>query len=159
MADTKEDKKEKLKKQIAKSEETKKKKHIEEATTLIATRSKLERDYDEDKVEVLFYTSPETKRKVLAKRPSNKEMITIMMLSAQASKYEGSAEPDDLMKMVDIYKELSEIAANLSVDKELDREFWDEKISFSALQNFITELIDASQKGHTVSQDEMKNFR
>jgi len=142
-----------------KNDKGKKQKLVEEATTLIATRSKLERDYDEDKIEVVFSTSPETKRKVLAKRPTNKEMIAIMMLSASASKYEGSAEPDSLVKMVEIYEKLASMAADLSVDPELDAEFWDCHVSFSTLQNFITELIDASQRGHSVSQDEMKKFR
>jgi len=148
-----------LKQKIKESEEKKHQENIKEATSLIATRSKLERDYDEDKIEVVFNTSPETKRKVIARRPNNKEMMTIMMLSASASKYEGSADPESLEKMVDTYKELSSMASNLSVDESLDTEFWDEKVSFSALQSFITELIDASQKGSGVSQGEMKKFR
>ncbi len=134
-------------------------KNIEEATVLIATRTKLERDYDEDKIEVIFSTSPETKRKVLAKRPNNKEMVNIMTLSAQASRAEGSMNADNLESMVGIYQRLAKMAANLSCDKKLDEQFWDENVSFTTLQNFITELIEASQKGYSIPQETMKKFR
>jgi hypothetical protein len=157
--DKNKEKVENLKKKIKQSDEYKKKESMKEAQELIATRSKIERDYEEDKILVKFYTSPETLRKVYAKRPNNKEMITIMMLSAQAAKFEGSTDPEGLQKMVEIYERLSTIAANLSVDEDLDEEFWDERVSFSTLQNFITELITESQRGHSVSDEEMKKFR
>ena len=106
------DKKKQLLEKIKKSDEAKINKNIEEASVLLSTRSKLERDYDEDKIEVVFSTSPMSKGKILARRPTNKEMITIMMLSAQAAKYEGSADPESLIKMIEIYKQLSTIAAD-----------------------------------------------
>jgi hypothetical protein len=126
---------------------------------LLTTRKKIEGDYDDDLLKVTFNTSPETRRSVLAKKPTNKEMITIMKLSAQAAKYEGSSDPESLINMVEIYEKLSGIADKLSVDKALDEEFWNEKISFSTLQNFITELIFESQKGTGVTEQELKKFR
>ena len=134
-------------------------KKIEEARKLISTRSKIEGDYDDDLLKVTFDTSPETRRTILAKKPTNKEMITIMKLSAQAAKYEGSADPDSLIKMVEIYEQLSGIADKLSVDKTLDEEFWNEKVSFSTLQGFITNLITESQRGTGVTEEELKKFR
>jgi preprotein translocase subunit Sss1 len=131
----------------------------QDAKEFISTRTKIEGDYDDDLLKVTFNTSPETRRTVLAKKPTNKEMITIMKLSAQAAKYEGSADPDSLIKMVEIYEQLSGIADKLSLDEKLDEEFWNEKVSFSTLQNFITELISESQKGTGVTEKELKKFR
>ena len=152
-----EKKDEKFSKLEKKVEETRLKK-ISEAQKILATRDKLERDYIEDKVYVTFSTSPETKRTILARRPSNKEMIQILTLSAQAAKYEGSADPDALIKMVEIYDQLHKIAAKLSVDKSLNEKFWSENVSFSTLQSFITELITESQKPG-ISPEELKKFR
>jgi hypothetical protein len=61
--------------------------------------------------------------------------------------------------MTDIYSQLNGLAAELSLDKKLDKEFWANDVSFATLQNFITELIKETQKGTGVSPDEMKNFR
>jgi len=125
----------------------------------IATRSRLERDYNEDLIEVVFYSSPETKRKVLAKRPTQKQMITIMKLSAEASMYEAKLDPQSISKMTDIYEKLNQLAAELTIDEKLDEVFWSEKVSFSTLQNFIMELIQATQKGSGLTSDEMDSFR
>jgi hypothetical protein len=126
---------------------------------ILTTRTKIEGDYDDDLLKVTFNTSPETRRSILAKKPTNKEMITIMKLSAQAAKYEGSADPESLVNIIKIYEKLSGIADKLSIDKNLDEEFWNEKVSFSTLQNFITELIIESQKGTGVTEKELKKFR
>jgi hypothetical protein len=134
-------------------------KRLDDTRKLISTRTKIEGDYDDDLLKVTFDTSPETRRTILAKKPTNKEMITIMKLSAQAAKYEGSADPDSLIKMVEIYEQLSGIADKLSIDKQLDEEFWNEKVSFSTLQNFITNLITESQRGTGVTEKELKKFR
>jgi len=150
------------KEEFAKIREKSKKldgKKQDDVRQLISTRTKIEGDYDDDLIKVTFNTSPETRRTILAKKPTNKEMITIMKLSAQAAKYEGSADPDSLVKMVEIYEQLSGIADKLSLDDKLDEEFWNEKVSFSTLQNFITELITESQKGTGVTEDELKKFR
>jgi len=157
-----EDKKSLKEKKISEIKE--KSKNLKEKKTgdvhsLISTRTKIEGDYDDDLIKVTFNTSPETRRTILAKKPTNKEMITIMKLSAQAAKYEGSADPDSLVKMVEIYEQLSGIADKLSLDKALDTIFWNEKVSFSTLQNFITELITESQKGTGVTESELKKFR
>lgn len=138
-----------------KDSETKK---VEEVQKVIATRDKLERDYKEDIIKVSFSTSSETTRSVLAKRPSNKEMIQIMKLSAQASKFDEDNDIQALEQMVEIYDRLSEIAAKLSVDDELDEEFWNECVSNTTLQNFVTNLISESQTAG-ISREELKSFR
>jgi len=124
----------------------------------IATRDKLERDYKEDLLSVDFQSSPETKRMIKAKRPTQTEMMTIMRLSAEAAIYEGKMDPQSLQRMVDIYDKLPKLAAVLATDKNLDEAFWKTKVSFSTLQNFITELIRVTQQG-PMSEEDMKSFR
>jgi len=151
------------------TEEERKKKTIEEIKSkqgkkktdvikVLATRDKLERDYEEDILHVTFYTSPETQRTITAKRPTQKEMMTIMRLSAEASIYEGKMDPQSLQRMVDIYDKLPKLAADMTVDKTLDVEFWTNKVSFSTLQNFITDLIRVTQMG-PMSEEELESFR
>ena len=137
----------------------KKKTDIKEVVLQIATRDKLERDYQEDLIEVVFFSSPETKRKIQAKRPTQSEMMTIMRLSAEASIYEGKVDDKSLTKMVDIYDKLPELAESLSVDKDLDKDFWKNGVSFTTLQNFITELIKETQRGSGIPEDDIDKFR
>ena len=138
-----------------------KKKEVDTASIIkqIATRDKLERDYKEDLLEVSFYSSPETKRMIKAKRPTQSEMMTIMRLSAEAAIYEGKMDTNSLAKMVDIYDKLPKLAGDLSTDKTLNEDFWKTKVSFATLQNFITELIKETQKGTGVQEEDMANFR
>jgi hypothetical protein len=144
-----------LRKKIDKKGKTDTKEYIKQ----IATREKLERDYKEDVLKVAFYSSPETQRMILARRPTQKQMMTIMRLSAEAAVYEGKMDPDSLTKMVDIYDKLNELASELVVDKKLDSEFWSNYVSFSTLQNFISELVRETQKGTGVTSEELENFR
>ena len=153
----KEDRKKQLE-NFKKEVKTKKGQDKETIIRQIATRDKLERDYKEDLLSVDFYSSPETKRMIKAKRPTQTEMMTIMRLSAEAAVYEGRSDPKSLQRMVDIYDKLPKLAAVLSVDKNLDEVFWKNKVSFSTLQNFITELISATQRG-PMSEEDMKSFR
>ncbi|RKY26035.1 MAG: hypothetical protein DRP62_00045 [Planctomycetota bacterium] len=143
---------------LEKLKKTEEKKKIELLRQL-ATREKLERDYEEDTIFVTFYTSPETKRTIKAKKPSPQEMIDILMLSAEAAKYEGRADPDSLAKMAEIYQKLPKLAARLSVDEKLDEEFWSKHVSFTTLQNFIFELIAATQRSTLISEEELESFR
>ena len=145
---------EELKAKIKKEKSNK----IQEAAKMIATREKLERDYEEDLITVSFSSSSETKRSIKAKRPSQEEMMTIMRLSAEAAIYEGKMDPQSLKRMVDIYENLDSLAAKLSVDKTLDEDFWKSKVSFSTLQNFITEVVRTTQTG-ALSSDEIDSFR
>jgi len=144
----------KLREDIDKKKGTDKQKIIMQ----IATRDKLERDYKEDLLSVDFYSSPETKRMIKAKRPTQTEMMTIMRLSAEATIYEGKMDPKSLQRMVDIYDQLPKLAAKLSTDESLDENFWKENVSFSTLQNFITELIRVTQQG-PMTEEEMQSFR
>ena len=144
-----------LKEKISKKKQV----DVQEVLKQIATRDKLERDYEEDILQVTFNSSPETKRTIKAKRPTQKEMLTIMRLSAEAAIYEGKMDSDSLNKMLGIYEKLPELAASLVVDKKLDTKFWTEKVSFASLQNFITELIKETQKGTGISDEDLKSFR
>ncbi len=144
-----------LKRKIKKKEGTDREAVIKQ----IATRDKLERDYQEDILSVTFESSPETKRMIKAKKPTQQEMMMIMRLSAEAAIYEGKMDNESLQKMVEIYEKLPELAATLSLDASLNIEFWKEKISFSTLQSFITELIRETQRGSGVTSDELKKFR
>jgi len=142
-------------------EETKKIKKVDTESIIreASTRERLERDYNEDIINVTFFTSPQTRRMVKAKRPTQKEMLAIMKLSAEAAIYEGKVDAKSLERMTSIYEQLPELAANLSLDKKLNTEFWTEKVSFATLSNFITELIKETQKGTDVSQEDLKSFR
>jgi hypothetical protein len=139
--------------------DNKKKTDIKEVVLQIATRDKLERDYQEDLIDVVFFSAPENRRKIQAKRPTQSEMMTIMRLSAEASIYEGKVDDKSLKKMVDIYDKLPELAESLSVDKTLDKDFWKNGVSFTTLQNFITELIKETQRGSGIPGDEIDKFR
>jgi len=162
MAENSKDKPADIKEKFKELEEKvgeKKKTDTKELIRQIATREKLERDYNEDIINVTFFSSPETKRTVLAKRPTQKEMMTIMRLSAEAAIYEGKMDPESLKKMVEIYDQLPELAASLTLDKSLDKNFWTNKVSFATLQNFITELIRETQRGTGVTSEELQSFR
>jgi len=153
MANPKEEAK-KLREEILKKKQKDNVKIIQQ----IATRDKLERDYNEDILPVQFYSSPETLRMIQARRPTQEEMLLIMRLSAEAAIYEGKMDSDSLKKMVEIYEKLPKLAAKLSVDPKLDEKFWKTKVSFTALQDFITSLIAATQRG-PISEEEMESFR
>jgi len=90
----------------------------------LATREKLERDFKEDKVYITFFSSPETRRTVIARRPTQKEFLEILNLSIQAAKYEGKGDPESLEQLIKISSGLNKIAANLCTDKSLDADFW-----------------------------------
>lgn len=106
-----------------------------------------------------FNSSPETRRTILARRPSQKEFLEILNLSIQASKFEGRGDPDSLERLGEIYSGLPKIAATLCVDKTLDEKFWRGSVSFSTMQNFIGELVNESQKTSEINSEEMKSFR
>jgi len=129
-----------------------------QAIKQIATRDKLERDYKEDLLDVEFLSSPETRRLVKARRPTQEEMMIIMRLSAEAAMLEGRMDTKSLQKLVDVYDRLPVLAAQLSIDKDLDEEFWRSKISFPALQSFIMELIKITQQG-PMTEGELQSFR
>jgi len=145
---------EKLKDKIEKRDD----KDLQQIIKQIATRDKLERDYKEDLLDVVFNSSSETKRTVKARRPTQDEMINIMRLSTEAALYENRMDSKSIQRMLDIYDQLPKIAAKLSADSSLTEEFWKTKISFYALQSFITELIKANQAG-PIPEEDLKSFR
>jgi hypothetical protein len=151
-------KKEKISSLKQKAKKSSKTDSISQAKSL-ATREKLERDYEEDTIYVTFSSSPETKRTILARRPSQFEFLQILSLSVQAAKYEGKMDAESLEKMKDIYSGMNKIASNLSVDKSLDEDFWQHSVSFETLQNFITKLIQSFQQGSGLSEEDIESFR
>ena len=152
------DKKERIE-ELKKKVGTKAKIDSQEFGKQLTTRSKLERDYKEDNLYVTFKSSKETERTVLARKPNQDEFLSILSLSVEAAKYEGKIDPKSLEKMRDIYAGMHVMAANLSLDKTLDEEFWSTCISFSTLQSFITNLIQEFQKGSNIPESEIKSFR
>lgn len=126
----------------------------------IATRSKIERDFQEDKIKVTFKTSPETERTLLARRPNNNEYIQILKLGVQATKFEKSGDSESIENLTDILDKFGVIAADLTLDKTLDKEFWTEKVSSITLQNFINSMMATSQTGYGgLSEEDLKSFR
>lgn len=141
-----------------------KKKSNEQKTSnvkdMLEIRKRIERDYEEDVMDVSFNTSKETTRCVLAKQPTNSEMINILEMSADANRFEQSKDSDALYKMLKTYKKLGKIASDLSIDPKLDEDFWNNKVSSQSLQNFISALIITAQSGGgSVSKKDMENFR
>lgn len=139
------------------------KKKVVETKDLIehfATRELLERDYKEDLLKVKFSTSstPEIKRLVNAKRPTPEQMTEIFKLNAKIVLLSMGNTPKTAEKLADIYEQMSKIAADLSVDKSLNKEFWFKKISTNTLNNFIGELITLTQQG-PIDEESMKSFR
>jgi len=124
----------------------------------IATRDKIERDFKEDILRVSFSTSPETKRTVKATRPTQRQMITIMKLTAEAMMYENRTDQKSLDKMLSVYSELPKVAAELCVDKSMNEEFWVDRVSFSSLQDFITNVMIKAQSG-SLEEGELESFR
>jgi hypothetical protein len=155
--DPNEDKFAKLEAKIHKKES----KDSDDYVQTLATREKLERDFVEDKIYITFNSSPETRRTVIARRPTQKEFLEILNLSIQAAKYEGRGDPESLEQLIKISNNLNKIAANLCVDKRLDEDFWQNRVSFSTLQNFIAEIINSSNKPSIgqVGEAELKSFR
>lgn len=152
-----EDKFANLEKKITKKKEV----SAEEYVQSLATREKLERDFIEDKVYITFNSSPETRRTIIARRPTQKEFLEILNLSIQAAKYEGKGDPESLEQLVRISANLNKMAANLCTDKRLDADFWQNYTSFGTLQNFIAEIINSSNKPSIgqVGEPELKSFR
>jgi len=124
----------------------------------LATRQLLERDYKEDKLYVTFNSSPETKRTVLSRKPNQEEFIKLLTLTIEASRYSGKMDEKSLTRMKEIFSDLNVMAGDLSVDKTLTPEFWGKYVSYETLQNFIAELINASQ-GSGITESDMKSFR
>jgi len=124
----------------------------------IATRNLLERDYNEDIVDVIFETSPGVKRKIQARKPTQKQVLLIMRLAAESAIYETRLDKKSIDKMTEIYGKLNNLAAELCVDKKLDAEFWSGSTSNTTLSNFIGALMNVSQSG-PVTAEELEKFR
>ena len=147
-------------KKLEESDKQKREKKQEDFLKQLVTRDKLERDFKEDKIYVTFNSSPETRRTVLARRPNQKEFIEILSLSIQAANFEGRGDTESLEKLSEVYSHLPKIAANLCIDKSLNEDFWTNNVSFITLQNFIGELVAASQKPlGGLTEEDLKSFR
>lgn len=152
---SKEEKLKRLKENIGEEKTNK----VQKAQKLIATRDKLERDFKEDVIQVTFKTSSQTERTIEARKPTNKEQTAIMTLAAKSMKAEGSTDPDDLEDLSEVNSQLAHLAASLSLDKNLNEEFWDEYVSSEILSNFITSLIITVQQSSGIEPKEMEKFR
>lgn len=148
------------KEEFAKELKKKTKTDTKDFARQLATRERLERDFKEDKILVSFQSSPETRRTIEARKPNQKEFLKILNLSIQASKFEGKGDPESLEELGKIYSSLNGIAADLSLNKTLNKEFWQTSVSFSTLQNFIGELLNKSQSTTGgMTESEMSSFR
>ena len=80
-------------------------------------------------------------------------------MSVEASSLENQTTDAANKRLIDVYGKLNKLAADLSTDETLDEEFWKENVSFQTLQNFITELILAFQRGGALSEEDLESFR
>lgn len=124
----------------------------------IATRDKLERDYKEDILNIEFSSSPETIRLIKARRPTPKQMTAILELNAKAILLGSRTDEKSTKATISIYKDLSEIAAELTIDKKLDEDFWFGSVSTTTLQNVIGEIMRVTQAG-PIKDEQLSNFR
>ena len=145
-------------KQIKEGMKKQGKRESQDYQSQIATRDKIERDFKEDVLRVSFNTSPETKRTVKSTRPTQRQMITIMRLTAEAAMYENRTDQKALDKMLSIYHELPKVAASLCIDKSLDEDFWTDKVSYTVLNDFITSVMITAQTGG-LEEGELESFR
>ena len=144
-----------FKEKLAKTEA----KQTEEILKQIATRNKLERDFNEDLLQITFKTSPETERTILSKRPSHDQVVEILRIMTSAAMIDKVEDPEKLHKITSDYAKLPKIAAELSVDKSLDEKFWSKTASSMALQNFLNAVIAKSMEPVGLTPSEMKSFR
>jgi hypothetical protein len=133
-----------------------KQKKVVDVKACIATREALEKDFKKDVLYADFESSTGKKFKIKIHRPSNEDSGRILRFSIAASKLEGSDDPDDLLKIQELQDELSEIASDITVDKNLDEDFWNSKVSLKTLINFVVGAVVSSQG---VSDEEMRKFR
>ncbi|RLA81662.1 MAG: hypothetical protein DRG33_00135 [Deltaproteobacteria bacterium] len=142
----------------AKLRKTEEKKALEFFKEL-ATREKLERDFKEDVLYITFETSPETKRTVMTRRPTHSEMFELIRLVLSVSRFTGENPSDeDIKAFQEAYERLPKIAASLCIKPKLDEKFWSEVATWTALQNFINEVITAAQAPR-ISDKELESFR
>jgi len=124
----------------------------------IATRDILEQDYKQDILGVVFQSAPGVNRKIKARKPTPKQMADITRLSVEAAIYESETpNPKLATKISGIYEKLSEFATELSVDEELNKEFWFERISQTTLASFMGQLITTVQQG-PLTEAELRSF-
>ena len=146
---------EEFKKQVEKENKVTKRELID----IVATREILERDYNEDTIEVIFNSSPSTRRKIISHKPTGEQMTELMMLNAQAIILENQPSNENIVsKLTKVYEKFGELAANLTVDKKLDKEFWNTKVSTNALNSFISELMRIVFQG-PLQERELEKFR
>lgn len=121
----------------------------------IAVREILERDYNEDEMLVTFEVKPNTKRTLKVRRPTHKELGDLLMLSFVFS----NPSTIKVSEFKELYDKLPKLASSLCKDKSLDEEFWSNKVSSAALQNFILEVITVAQRGTNLTEEEINKFR
>ena len=143
---------------VIKASEDKKKKVSGDPKKNLATRTKLERDYIEDTLDVTFNTSSETQRTVKARKPNKEEFLQLLKLNLDATRFEGAGDTESLQGIIEVYEKMDKLAADLTIDKTLNEEFWSKHVSFDTLQSFIGELIIASQTGG-ITEDDLNKFR
>ena len=125
----------------------------------IASRDLLERDYKEDTLEVIFKSSTSTTRKIVSHKPTPEQMRQLMRLQAEAMFYETQIpDKENVEKLSSIYDKFAELAASLTTDKKLDKEFWNSRTSTQALGDFINKLMILVFQG-PLSEGELEKFR
>lgn len=130
-----------FKEKIEKKDRVSKKEIIDQ----IATRDILERDYKEDTVEVIFKSSPSTKRKLLCHKPTPNQLGEMMIFLSKPN------SETTIKKFV-------ELASELTLNKQLNEEFWGNRTSTNTLISFINELMMVAIQG-PLSEGELDKFR
>ena len=143
-------------KKVKEAVKKEKQKEIKNVKAVLATRKLLEEDYKKDTFFAEFETSSGKFVKVEVTKPSTGDSKKIVELSIAAQSVENSDDPDDLLKTQEIQQNLADMAGKLSIDKDLDSEFWYNCVSSQTLVNFVVGIVISSQGA---SDEELRNFR
>ena len=146
---------EEFKKEVDKNKEVSRREIIQD----FATREILERDYKEDTMDIIWQSSPSSRRKIKSHKPTPEQMTQLLKLQAQAIIFENQPTNEKTIeKLTGIYEEFAELAATLTVKKDLNKEFWFKKITMQSLTNFINELMRTTIQG-PLPESELDKFR
>ena len=125
----------------------------------IATREILERDYKEDTMEIIWQSSPSSRRKIISHKPTPEQMTQLLKLQAQAIMFENQpTNSKTIENLTGIYEEFANLAAILTTNKTLNKEFWFKKTGMQSLTSFINELMRRTIQG-PLPESELDKFR
>lgn len=130
------------------------------AKAIVATKEKIIEDFQSYGLKIEIETAPNTKRVILARPLTQKEMKLLADIFVRYSKIGSalSATEAEKQELQEVMDSLAKLAASLSIDKSLDFNFWSEIAPFTVLMQFINGVAVKSQS-LSLTQEEIESFR